>query len=48
MDKPKEQIDKWISELQHAVIVAGLNYDIWWVYKGKGGREKFVGCSPSQ
>jgi hypothetical protein len=34
------QIDQCIGELRHAAIVAGLNYDIWWVYKGS--RERFV------
>lgn len=42
MGESKRQIDKCISELRHAVIVAGLNYDVWWVYKEKGSRERFV------
>ena len=29
----KTEVDNYISELQQTVIVAGLNYDIWWVYE---------------
>jgi len=42
MGEPTTQIDDCINELRHAVIVAGLNYDVWWVYREKGSREKFV------
>ena len=30
-----DEIEKNVQELQHAVTVAGLNYEIWWVYKKK-------------
>lgn len=36
------EIDSYIVELQHTVTVAGLNYEIWWVYKSKDTRPKFV------
>jgi len=37
-----ETISKHIEELQHTVTVSALNYDIWWVYKGKDTRPKYV------
>ena len=42
MSELRKQVDTCINELRHAVIVAGLNYDVWWVYKEKVSREKFV------
>src|SRR3989339_857959 len=30
---------KHIEELHHMIYVAGLNYDIWWTYKGKKYRK---------
>lgn len=36
------EIEKNIRELRHAIEVAGLNYDIWWVYKEKNSRMRFV------
>jgi len=41
MCEVKNQVDEYIDELQHTVIVAGLNYDIWWIYREKKSREKF-------
>jgi len=37
-----DEIKKNVQELQHAVTVAGLNYEIWWVYKEKESRKRFV------
>lgn len=37
-----EDIEKRVKELQHALIVAELNYEIWWVYKEKESRARFV------
>jgi len=31
-------IDGYIDELRHTLMVAALNYDIWWVYKSKDTR----------
>jgi len=28
------QIENSVRELQHAIRVAELNYEIWWAYKG--------------
>jgi len=38
----KERINQYIKELQNAITVAGLNYEIWWVYKEKDSRKRFV------
>jgi hypothetical protein len=38
----KDEIQKNVKELQHAITVAGLNYEIWWVYKEKESRKRFV------
>lgn len=35
-------IDRYISELRHTITVAGLNYEIWWVYKSKNTRPTYV------
>ena len=36
------KIRNHVCELQNALIVAGLNYEIWWVYKSKESRKKLV------
>jgi hypothetical protein len=36
------EIEKNVRELQHAIVVAKLNYEIWWVYKEKNSRKRFV------
>ncbi len=38
----KKRTIQYIKELQNAVIVAALNYEIWWVYKEKENRKRFV------
>lgn len=38
----KNKIQQHVKELQNALIIAGLNYDIWWLYKEKESRRKFV------
>lgn len=35
-------IGSYISELRHTVTVAGLNHDIWWVYKSKNTRPAYI------
>lgn len=35
-------IDLYITELRHTATVAGLNYEIWWVYKNKDTRPVYV------
>ncbi len=37
-----DEIAKNVKELQNALTVAGLNYEIWWVYKEKESRKHFV------
>ena len=37
-----DEIQKNVKELQHAITVAGLNYEVWWVYKEKESRKCFV------
>lgn len=34
-----DKCTKYIEELHHTIYVAGLNYDIWWTYKGKKYRK---------
>jgi len=36
------EIEKIIRELQHAIKVAKLNHEIWWVYKEKSSHMRFV------
>lgn len=38
----KEKIEQHVRELRNAVIVAELNYEIWWIYKEKQSRKRFV------
>jgi AbiU2 len=36
------QIEQCVEALQHTCIVAELNYEIWWLYKEKSSRERFL------
>lgn len=38
----RAKIEKYVRELRNAIIVAQLNYEIWWVYKEKQSRKRFV------
>ncbi len=38
----KKELDRYLFELQQAIIAAELNYDIWWVYKDQESRKKFI------
>ena len=38
----KREIQRYITELRDTVTVAGLNYEIWWIYKEKNSRKKYV------
>jgi len=38
----ENKIRTHVHELQNALIIAGLNYGIWWIYKNKETREKLV------
>lgn len=38
----KAETLKYIEELQHTAVVAALNYEIWWTYKEKESRAKYV------
>ena len=37
-----DELTENVKELQNALTVAGLNYEIWWVYKEKESRKRFV------
>lgn len=37
-----ENIQNTIKKLQHAIIIARLNYEIWWTYKEKESRKRYV------
>jgi hypothetical protein len=32
----------YVDELRHTITVAGLNYEIWWLYKGKDSRLQHI------
>jgi hypothetical protein len=38
----KNKILQNVKELQNAITIAGLNYEIWWIYKEKKSRKRFV------
>ena len=38
----KTVIQQHVKELQNALTIAGLNYEIWWLYKEKESRKRFV------
>lgn len=33
---------RYIDELRHAVLVASLNYDVWWAFKSKENRDQYL------
>lgn len=35
-------IEKYIEELRHTATTAQLNYEIWWAYKNKENRPKYI------
>lgn len=37
-----DEINRNIIELENALRAAGLNYEIWWVYKEKESRKRFL------
>ncbi|MDZ7686930.1 MAG: hypothetical protein U5O39_19905 [Gammaproteobacteria bacterium] len=37
-----DELDEYLKELREAVSVAGLNHQIWWVYKSKDTRHQFI------
>lgn len=37
-----DEIGKYIEELRHTVTMAGLNYEVWWVYKGQDTRPEYT------
>jgi hypothetical protein len=39
---PADEINSNIAEFQHAIVVAELNYDIWWIYKEKDNRTRYI------
>jgi len=38
----KDKILQNVKELQNALTIAGLNYEIWWTYKEKERRKRFI------
>jgi hypothetical protein len=38
----RAKVDFYIHELRQTVTAAGLNYEVWWVYKGEHTRPKYV------
>ncbi len=38
----KTVIQQHVKELQNALTIASLNYEIWWLYKEKESRKRFV------
>lgn len=40
--KTQEKIDFYIENLRGTIITAELNHDIWWIYKSKDTRPKFI------
>jgi len=43
----KEKIDIHIKNLRDTIITAEHNHDIWWIYKSKDTRPKFIGVMKS-
>lgn len=39
---PTHPYKPYIDELRHTVTVAGMNYEAWWVYKGKDTRSRYL------
>jgi len=35
-------LETYIEEVRHTAEVASLNYEIWWIYKEKNSRSKFI------
>lgn len=40
--KALETIDRYIKSIQDTIIAADHNHDIWWIYKSKDTRPKFI------
>lgn len=38
----KDKITQYAKELTDTLVVASLNYDIWWVYREKNNREQYL------
>jgi len=38
----KPQFQKYLRELSHTALVASENYEIWWIYKNKEDRPKYI------
>ena len=43
MSAENAKINQFIDELRHSMVVAELNYQIWWVYKEKTLRTRYAG-----
>jgi hypothetical protein len=37
-----DRISAYIDDLRHAVTIAGLNYEIWWIYVEEETRKKYI------
>jgi hypothetical protein len=40
--KLADLIKQYVDELRQPVIAAKLNYEIWWLYKEKDSRQKYL------
>lgn len=37
-----DELEEYLKELRETVSIAGLNHEIWWVYKSKDTRHEFI------
>ncbi len=37
-----DEVERYVEELRHAVTVAWLNYEIWWIYQSSDTRPEYV------
>jgi hypothetical protein len=42
MADSRQQINDHLDDLRHTISVAEINYQIWWIYKGRDTRPKYV------
>jgi hypothetical protein len=38
----EDKIKTYIKEIQNTVTIAGLNYEVWWLFKERESRKKYV------
>jgi hypothetical protein len=42
MNRADAKLERFVEVLRHTMVTAGLNYEIWWVYKDKTSRSRFA------